>query len=133
MDVNIVSADVLVSGGSPSIATAAVELAAGDLIYLDGSDAYKAKSDSSEHASADGVCLCSAAAGQPVVYAASGTLTTGGIVSIGQLYVVSENAGKIAPSSDLDPGEYVTIVGIGKTTAAIQLLIVPGSVARAGS
>lgn len=69
-----------------------------------------------------GFALNAAEDGQPVEYGyGEGTLTIGGTgVSVGATYVVSTNAGGIAPEADLSNGDFVTFLGIGATTSTIK-------------
>lgn len=134
-DLTIVADDVLVSGPALITGIAGEAITPGDLVYVKAADSklYKAHSGTAAAADADGVAVNSAAIGQPITYTPSGNLTTGGDVVVGQVYVVSATAGKICPDTDLEGGDYVTVVGIGKTTSLVQLLFVPAAVAKAAS
>lgn len=62
-----------------------------------------------------GIAMCSASAGQPVVYSdGDDDLTIGATVSQGVVYYASPTAGGISPYSDLSNSQQVIPVGIGK-------------------
>lgn len=76
-------------------------------------------------ATVEGVALHGASTGQPVKYQTAGSITIGGTVTVGEIYLLStDNAGGIATESDVtDTGDFVSIVGVGTTTAIIALKI----------
>lgn len=59
----------------------------------------------------------------------AGTLTIGGTVVVGTVYVVSATAGGIAPSADLATGWYTTILGVATTAAKLSMGLKASSVA----
>jgi len=106
-----------------SIGTAGETVVAGDVLYIKAADSrlWKAVNSSAAAAAAVGVALCGGAAGQPIAYMISGTVTPGGTVVIGEIYCVSTNAGKFAPDADVTSGMFRTVLGIGKTATTIAL------------
>ena len=58
------------------------------------------------------------------------TLDVGATLTIGETYVVSSNAGAIAPIGDLTTGNCVTILGTAITAGKLPLNIIPGTVAK---
>lgn len=133
-DLVITAANVL--AGSDAITgsgIAGATITAGQTLYQDASDSNELKpADSNAGAStsaAVGIALHAALTGQPIKYVKSGSITIGATVAVGTIYVVSNNAGGIAPSSDLAQGWYTTILGIATTTAIIDVSIKSGGVA----
>lgn len=109
--------------------TAGAAITAGQSVYKDTSDSNKWKLASSATTSAlagsggIGISLHAASSGQPVVVQTSGTVTIGATLTVGQVYVVSASAaGGIAPFTDLNTNNYVTLLGYGDTTANIKML-----------
>ena len=109
--------DVIAPTGGAFNAVAGVALAAGDLIYLDASDSNKAKLAQSDGAVAQaavvGICVNSAAIGQPIMYNTGGVITVdaASFATVGELLVLSADAGDLSPALDLATGDYVSILG----------------------
>ena len=125
-DITITPTSVLRVSGPEGNGVAGEAITQGDVIYEDSSDSNKIKltdADASEAtANAKGIALNAAGTGQPITYAKDGAeVNVGGTVAVGTPYVVSGNAGKIAPASDLASSDYTTILGVGKTAANIVL------------
>lgn len=78
-----------------------------------------------------GVALNDAALDQPIEYAVSGTVDMGGILSVGQTYIVGAGAGGIAPEADAAAGHFVTVVGVATTGNLLKLGILQSGVAHA--
>lgn len=124
-------------------ARAGEAISAGDLLYLNSTDAkvYKADSSTAVKAACVGMADNSAAADQWVRYAtgpqqigddpANERVNPGGTVVVGETYFVSSNAGKFQPSGDVGSGEFVTKVGIGVTTSLIELFLHRSGIAHA--
>jgi hypothetical protein len=113
---------------------AGATIARGDACYLDPTDDSKAKlCDANAVASSffKGIALNDAADEQPLTLWTSGNLGLGAILSIGEVYVVSATAGKIAVIGDLLSGEYVTLIGVGSTTSNLQAIFHETGVAKA--
>jgi len=104
--------------------TAGEALTAGQLVYRSSSDfkIYKADCDSGTAGIRDciGIAVTSAAADGPVVVCLEDpALTLGGTAANGTVYCLSATAGGICPLADITTGGYVTVVGVGSTTAVI--------------
>lgn len=99
----------------------------------DNDDLKAADADVAATAVFAGFALNDAADGQPVEYGyGDGTLTVGGTgVTVGQAYVVSTTTGGIAPYSDLGSGDFVTYLGVGKTSSSIECQPHTSGVAKA--
>ena len=133
-DISITAANVVPATGYRfEDGTAGATITAGQLLYKDSGDSNKFKlvdNDASATASVYGIALNGAASGQPIRVQTDGTITIGGTVAVGTIYVSSSNAGGIAPSTDLASGDYTSVVGIALTTGTISMSIFNGGVAR---
>jgi hypothetical protein len=65
--------------------------------------------------------LHAAASGQPIRYQTSGTITVGGTMTAGKIYVASATAGGIAPSADLTTNWRTSIIGVATSTTVLTL------------
>ena len=68
-----------------------------------------------------GVNLNAATTGQPVTIQTDGEYQAGGALTEGQTYIVSTNAGGIAPITDLSTDSYVSIWGVATSTGNISI------------
>lgn len=99
----------------------------GMAVYRDTTDSYRYKpADSSSAAKATVVGLAlntSTAAGHPMRVQTRGQVTLGTTLEVGQVYVLSgtSNGGKICPVTDIDSGEYVTVLGVASSTTVLDL------------
>jgi len=112
--------------GNTATVTAGATLTAGMPVYKDTADANEHKAgdnDVAASAEIEGVTLNGASDGQPVEIQTDGTIAIGATVTIGETYVLSSTSGKIAPVGDLASDDYVTHIGVGVTTARIELNI----------
>lgn len=78
-----------------------------------------------------GICLSTTFAGQPASRIIAGDLAVGAVLTVGQTYVLSSNAGKIAPISDVATGMWVTILGVAISTSVLRLGLLPSGIQRA--
>ncbi len=119
--VSITAANVAPSSAaSPrKIAIAGVAITAGQLIYLDTADSNKAKladADADATSVVAGIAINNAAAGQPVAYIEEDSnFTIGGTVTAGVAYFLGLAGGDIVPYADIATGDFVTVIGVGKT------------------
>ncbi len=105
---------------------------AGQVVYLDtATNTFKLAdaNASSTTANAAGIAMNGGASGQPVKVAVAGTITAGGTLTTGSVYVLSATAGGIAPVADLASGHYPVIVGIATSAALLKLSMFKGGVA----
>ena len=134
--------DITVTAGSVDpdddavtrVVTAGATITAGQPVYLDPSDSNKAKTavtTNATTANCAGIALHGASNGQDLRIITGGTVNIGATVAVGEVYVLSDNAGGIAPDADNGAGDYVTILGIGTTTAKIKVNILVSGVAHA--
>lgn len=134
-DLTITAANVVAQDGATTVqVTAGGTVARGNPVYLDSADSNQAKAGRANAATTDevyGIALNDAADEQPLVVITSGDLSLGAILTVGETYVLSAAAaGGIAPISDLTTGNYVTVLGIARTTSILQLSINSSGIAK---
>lgn len=118
-------------------AAAGEDVAAGEVVYVDDSDSYKAKLAQADNAQTEaraaGVLVSSAANGQRVRYQRHGDVTLGASAAlvVGETYVVAQTPGKIQPLSDVAAGDWVTIVGVAVSASVLRLALFASRVQRA--
>ena len=127
VDLSITAASVTTTSTSFRDITAGATITAGQAIYQDSTDNDKGKladaNDTSAKAVVVGIALHGAASGQPLRIQTGGNITIGATVTVGKVYVLSETAGGIKPIDDIDMSDYVTVIGVGTTTAIIKMNI----------
>ena len=128
-DLAITAANVVKgSGATYDTGVAGATITAGQLVYKDASDSNKYKLVDSDSATAaarvvHGIALNGASSGQPLQVQRTGEITIGATLTVGETYVASDTAGGIMPIGDLETGDYVTIIGVGKTSSVLALSI----------
>lgn len=125
-DLNITASSVAAGTGAEIVGcTFGATFTAGQLAYLDPSDANKAKladaHDGLVKAEVEGVVLNGGASGQPGRLLRSGNINLGATLTVGQTYVSSTNAGGIAPISDLASGSYTSILGVATSSSILKV------------
>jgi hypothetical protein len=133
-DLTITAANVAAgTGAQTSDGTAGGTITQGDVIYQDAADSNKWKrADANLSAAAStgiGIALNAAENGQPVRIETIGEMNVGATLTVGTIYVLSANAGKIAPAADLASGWFTFIIGIGKTSSNMVLVMKTAGVA----
>lgn len=127
-DLVITAANVKQVSGVPQQYTAGATITAGQVVYLDSASSTVKLSKASSTtaiAAAVGIALNGASSGQPVIVLTSGQVTIGATTAAGTIYVVSANAGNIAPWADLVNPNVVTVLGYGASnTTDIVLSII---------
>ena len=124
--ITVTPASVAKVSGNTKTVTSGATITAGQAIYKDTADGnkYKAAINSAlASCEAEGIALNGASNGQPVEMQMDGIIAIGGTVVVGTTYVVGGTAGAIAPNGDLTSGKYKTLIGVGNTTARIDLAI----------
>src|SRR5690348_6301733 len=127
-DLTITAANV-VAGSTATIreGTAGATVTAGQVVYLDNAtSSYKLADCNSATAAArspKGIALHAAAIGQPIAILTAGQITIGATVAVGVPYFLSGTPGGIRPAADNVTGDYVTYLGIGKSTSVIDVKI----------
>lgn len=125
-DVVITAGSVVQVSGTTKTGTAGETITAGQALYLKSSDNRLWKADADDTAATAacvGIALNGGAAGQPIVYQATGDITIGGTVVQGTIYLVSDTAGGIRPVADVDAEDYVSILGIAVSASVLRLML----------
>lgn len=126
-DLTITAANVAAgSSARTTTGTAGATVTAGQVVYLDSSDnKYKlADNDSATAAvrSPAGIALHASLSGQPLTILTRGSITIGATTAVGEVYCLSSTAGGICPVADIAAGDYNTVIGVGTSTTAINVL-----------
>lgn len=82
-------------------------------------------------AQVDGIALSGGASGQPFTYQKAGNINLGATLAVGKIYVLSAS-GAVSQVDDVTTADYVTVLGIGITTALMKMGIVVSGVQAAG-
>jgi hypothetical protein len=128
VDLVVTPANV-VKGATAKVETgiAGAAIAAGQTVYKDPADSkYKlcdADAGTADVRTTRGVALNGAGNNQPLAVQTGGRYTAGATVVPGTIYVQSDTPGGIMPAADLDPGDYVTVLGVGVSATDIDLNI----------
>lgn len=122
-DLVITPTDVKLGSGRTKVFKSGVagqQMNAGQTAFLDSTDnTFKlGDADLIANARVRGMCLNTAAQGQPVDILEEGEADIGAGVA-GQTYWQSVTAGSIADVEPVGPGDFVTVVGIGRTGGKI--------------
>lgn len=134
-DVTVTAANVKPVGTSRTVQTVLLgeTVTQGQPLYLKAADSkyWKADADTLAEAAAAGIALTPGVADDYAIMLTAGTINMGGTLAVGQVYVVSVNAGGVAPYSDLGSGDYVTILGVATTTAVLNVDLNVTGIAKA--
>ena len=109
-DLTVPPTGVLVVSGSLGRYNAGVATVAGKSVVLDVTDLWQ-HADASVVNGNYGITVNEAAIGQPVDVILAGILNLGVALQEGQLYVISQNSGMIAPITDLVATDFYSILG----------------------
>ena len=128
-DISVTPASVL-AGTNAEITRgiAGATITAGQAVYLDATTTGEwllADSDSAtviaRGSAKFGVALNGASDGQPLAIQTGGDITIGATIVAGVAYYLSDAPGGICPFADLATGDYVTLVGIAKSTTVLAI------------
>jgi hypothetical protein len=129
-NLSITAAEVLPTSSTESTqGISGAVIAAGDVVWYDSSTTTWKLFDGNDTTANTGtprIALTSAlVAGQPITVATGQDMTIGATAaaSTGVIYVASTTAGKMCPAADLATGNRVTVIGVGKATAKLQLVL----------
>lgn len=125
-DISITAANVLPgSNARTENGTFGATVTQGQAVYLDASDGKYKLADNDNATAAvrrpRGIALNAGSNGQPATIQTSGSITIGGTLTAGTVYVLSSTAGGIAPQADLASGDDVVILGVAKSTTVLAL------------
>ena len=132
-DLVITPADVQRGAGAITKQVSALSaVTAGQVVYKDSTTSNRAPADADGAADmrvVEGIALGGAAADQPFIVQTDGDIELGSIITVGEIYVLSDTAGGIMPAADLEAGDYVSIIGVGISNTTIRLGILNSGVA----
>lgn len=118
--------------------TAGATITAGQTLYIDTSDSNKLKLGDCDSATAAvrtcaGIALHAALSGQPIRYQTGGSITIGATaaMTVGHTYLLSDTAGGIMPSADLEAGDYTSILGVATSTSVLLIRILNSGAVKA--
>lgn len=125
-DLVVVPANVELISGPQETAVAGASITAGDVIYEDRADNYEHKPADADAGTpttpVKGIALHDAEDGQPVTFAKPGAKVELGVATtVGELYLLSINAGGIRPRGDLASGQRTVLVGFGTSDAKLHV------------
>lgn len=128
-NLTITAANVIPTADSiPGFGVAGEAITAGQPIYLRTSDQKWIRGESGDtQAKAESVAIAitSAVSGGQVGYVSGGSLSVGAILTVKTLYVLSATTGLICPIADLVATDWVTLIGVPKSTSVLQLTLLP--------
>jgi len=128
-DLSVVAADVALhsTAGSITQVTYGATITQGQALYKDATDSNKYKladADLSEAAATvAGIALTPGDSGDKGYIVQSGAIDLGVTITVGEIYVLSGNAGGIAPEADLATLDYVSIIGVGAAADQLDIKI----------
>jgi hypothetical protein len=135
---SITAASVLASASAvKTTGVAGATITAGQVLYKDGADSNKMKLADANGAAAlrvvEGIALHGASAGQPITYVTRDPgLTVGATLVVGTSYMLaSDTPGGIAPDADAAAGDYVTVLGVAKSTTQLNFQITASGAVKA--
>ena len=108
-------------------------VAIGEVVYshTDGKFYRTDNNDTAAKSIAAGITLLGGATNGWGIIVTEGSMDLGATLTVGEIYVVSSNLGKICPESDISSGKYVTVLGVATATDAFLVTIIPSGVAAA--
>ena len=133
-DITVTAANVQeVAGASTQTVTYGATITQGQSLYLDTSvDKWKlADCDSTAATAGSGgvaIALTSGADGQKGIIVTSGNVDLGATLTVGEIYVLSGNAGGIAPEGDLASNDYVVVLGVATAADNLKMQIINSGV-----
>lgn len=126
-DLTITAANVL-PGSNAAIDrghVAGAAVTAGQTVYLDPTVGKWLLADSNSATAAartpKGIALNGAALNQPLAVQTGGDITAGATLVAGVAYYQSDTPGGICPVADVGTGEYVSLLGLAKSTTVLGL------------
>lgn len=132
----ITAANVLASAQALTASgIAGADITQGQPLYKDSADGNRLKpadaNASAATAAVEGFALNGASAGQPVKYAYEDpSYTPGGVLTVGETYVLSATPGAVCPIGDLVSGDRPVVCFVATTAALAVLKLVRGTAAK---
>lgn len=133
-DLVITAANVLPGAGALfEDGLAGATITAGQVCYRDTDQSYKladADGGSTLIRTPRGIAMNGASAGQPLRIQKQGEITIGATTVANTQYYLSNTAGGICPLADVGTGEYMSTIGLAKSTTVIVLNFASSGVAN---
>lgn len=131
----VIMADLSITGANVGVAASATKVTVieaseaitrGQAVYRDGTNSNKAKkavNTASASTAVYGIAISeSAADGDFIAVATSGTIISGGSMTKGQLYYLSSTAGALMPYGDLTSSDYIN--GVYRATSTTEAVLI---------
>jgi hypothetical protein len=130
VDVSITPGSV-VKGSDATVAQgiAGVTILAGQVVSRDSDGTIKLCDADSATASLRvpiGIALNGGSIGQPISFQTAGSITVGGTLVTGTVYLSSDGPGGLRPAVDLNSGDFTAVMGIASSAAILKMGIVFG-------
>lgn len=133
-DVSVTAGSVIAGSNAkktPGIAGATIT--AGQVVYREAST-QKFKLCDVDSATAEartpfGIALHGASDGQPLMVQTEGDINVGGTLVVGTVYLASDTPGGIMPSTDVEAGDYPSVLGVASAANNLEMKIVVGGAA----
>lgn len=126
-DLTITPGALLVVNGGTLDGIAGATVTAGQAVYADTTDGNKLKpalaTGTSAEAEVRGIAIHAAGDEEALRIQTSGVIGIGASTTLGEIYVLSQNAGGICPAADLGPSEYTSIIGVATAAGRITLAL----------
>lgn len=111
----------------------------GNALYRSTTDSkwYKCDADTAAKAYCDGIAITPGSTNDygivvtPGSAAGESLINLGATLTVGEVYILSTNAGAIRPIGDLASTQYGTVIGVAKTAALLDYQVVVATVAKA--
>jgi len=115
---------------STSLVVYGEDVTHGQVVYrhTDGTHKLAKSGGTKAEAAAVGIALTPGGANDSGIIAQKGSIDLGATLTVGEIYVLSETAGAIAPEADLVTGDYVTILGVASAADQLELNVNPTGV-----
>lgn len=136
-DLTITAANVVNVSCRVAHGTFGATVTAGQAVYIDTADGNSLKPADTNSGTAAartfaGIALNGGGDGQAAAYATGdGLIDMGATLTVGEVYVLSANAGGIAPVGDLATGHYTCVLGVATAANRLKLMPIQGGVAKA--
>jgi hypothetical protein len=119
------SAIIAGSNSAQEHGTAGETITAGKAVYKSATTKKWMLADSNSATAAarqaGGIALNGASDGQPITVHKSGDLTVGAVLTAGEAIYLSDTPGGLCPLADVGAGEYVCLIGLGKSTTVLAV------------
>lgn len=134
LSVTAASVQLMSSANTQRVQAGEAGITQGMSVYMDTADSDKWKkciNTSAAAALAGGIALTPAGDDEYFLIVTSGKVDLGATLAVGEVYGVSDTAGKIRPVVDDGTGDFVTILGVATAADALDVQIRASGVVHA--